>query len=346
MLAAFATAAGGSDPLANLTVGDRAIPDPPRGAVRLRTRAVSLNHHDLWSLAGVGGPSSFPWTLGCDVAGVVDAYGPETPERIPPGTPVVAHAVVTCGECEACLGLDETSCQRFAILSDGGWEGTFGEYCIVPAANLFILPHDLSFEQAACLPVAYLTAYRMLFTKASVRPGDTILIQGAGGGLSTAVELLARVAGVRVIVSSRDPSKRDAALARGVDQVVATGKDAAKEVLGLTGGVGVDAVIESVGEATWATSLRAVRRGGAVVVAGVTSGADPPADLRRVFWRQLRILGSTMGTRAEFAALLATVAATGVRPLIDSTYPLAEANRAFERLDSGEVTGKVVMVSG
>jgi NADPH:quinone reductase-like Zn-dependent oxidoreductase len=346
MLAAYATAAGGPNPLENLAVGDRAIPDPPRGAVRLRTRAVSLNHHDLWSLAGVGGPPTFPWTLGCDVAGVVDAYGPETRGRFPSGTPVVAHAVVTCGECDACLGPDESSCQRFAILSDGGWEGTFAECCIVPAANLFLLPHDLSFEQAACLPVAYLTAYRMLFTKASVRPGDTILIQGAGGGLSTAVEILARAAGVRVIVSSRDPSKRAAALARGVDQVVATGKDAAKEVLGLTGGAGVDAVIESVGEATWATSLRAVRRGGAVVVAGVTSGADPPADLRRVFWRQLRILGSTMGTRSEFASLLATVAATGVRPLIDSTYPLAEAKAAFERLDSGEVTGKVVMVSG
>jgi NADPH:quinone reductase-like Zn-dependent oxidoreductase len=346
MLAVFATAVGGPNPLENLAVGDRAVPDPPPGAVRLRTRAVSLNHHDLWSLAGVGGPSSFPWTLGCDVAGTVDAYGPETPERFLSGTPVVAHAVVTCGECEACLGPDETSCQRFAILSEGGWEGTFREYCVVPAANLFALPLDLSFEQAACLPTAYLTAYRMLFTKAAVRPGDTILIQGAGGGLSTAVELLARAAGVRVIVSSRDPAKRAAALARGVDQAIATGREAAKEVMAVTQGVGADAVIESVGEATWATSLRAVRSGGAVVVAGATSGADPAADLRRVFWRQLRILGSSMGTRAEFASLLATVAATGVRPLIDSTYPLAEAKRAFERLEGGEATGKVVMVSG
>ncbi|MGA8426790.1 MAG: zinc-binding dehydrogenase [Candidatus Dormiibacterota bacterium] len=346
MLAAFATATGGPKPLDNLAVGDREVPDPPRGAVRLRTRAVSLNHHDLWTLAGVGAPSSFPWTLGCDAAGTVDAYGPETAERFPPGTPVVAHAVITCGDCEACLGPDETSCQRFAILSEGRWEGTFAEYCIVPAENLFVLPHDLSFEQAACLPTAYLTAYRMLFTKASVRPGDTILIQGAGGGLSTAVELLARASGLRVIVSSRDPAKRVAALARGVDQAVATGTEAAKEVMALTEGVGVDAVIESVGAATWPTSLRALRRGGTVVVAGATSGAEPSADLRRVFWRQLKILGSTMGTRAEFASLLATLATTGVRPLIDSTYPLAEAQRAFERLEEGEVTGKIVMVSG
>ncbi len=346
MLAAFATAAGGPRPLENLAVGDKETPAPPPGTVRLRTRAASLNRHDLWILAGVGSPSSFPWTLGCDVAGLVDAYGPETAERVPTGSPVVAHSVITCGFCDACLGPDETNCRKFAILSDGGWEGTFGEYCVVPAANLFLLPDDLGFEQAACLPTAYLTAYRMLFTKAALRPGDTVLIQGAGGGLSTACEALALAGGLRVIVTSRDPTKLKAALARGVHHAVEAGKDALGEVLGLTGGDGVDAVIESVGEATWSTSLRVLRRGGAVVVAGATSGADPPADLRRVFWRQLRVLGSTMGTRAEFSCLLRTVQAAGVRPLIDRTYPLSQARSAFEQLDSGEVTGKLVLVSG
>jgi NADPH:quinone reductase-like Zn-dependent oxidoreductase len=309
-------------------------------------RAASLNRHDLWTLAGVGTPASFPWTLGCDVAGTVDVYGPDTPERIPLATPVVAHAVITCGVCDACLGPDETSCRRFAMLSEGSWEGTFAEYCLVPAANIFALPPDLSFEQAACLPTSFLTAYRMLFTKAQLRPGDTVLIQGAGGGLSTSAEVLALAAGMRVIVTSRDPAKLAAALERGVHHGVATGKDALGEVLRLTGGDGVDAVIESVGEATWATSLRVLRRGGAVVVAGATAGADPPADLRRVFWRQLRILGSTMGTWAEFESLLETVRATGVRPLIDQTYQLAEAKAAFQRLDSGDVTGKLVLISG
>ncbi|HVB53955.1 MAG TPA: zinc-binding dehydrogenase [Candidatus Acidoferrales bacterium] len=346
MLAAFATAAGGPQPIENLTVGEREMPAPAPGAVRLRTRAASLNRHDLWTLSGVGTPATFPWTLGCDVAGTVDAYGPETPDRVPVGTPVVAHAVITCGVCPACLGPDETSCRKFAMLSEGSWEGTFGEYSVVPAINLFTLPADLSFEQAACLPTAYLTAYRMLFTKAALRPGDTVLIQGAGGGLSTAAEVLALAGGLRVIVASRDPAKRSAALARGVHHAVATGKEAAGEVLGLTAGEGVDAVIESVGEATWATSLRVLRRGGVVVVAGATAGADPPADLRRVFWRQLRILGSTMGTWAEFSALLSTIRATGVRPLIDRTYPLAEAKAAFQQLESGEVTGKLVLVSG
>ncbi|HUY57874.1 MAG TPA: zinc-binding dehydrogenase [Candidatus Micrarchaeaceae archaeon] len=345
MLAAFATAVGGAQPLDNLVVGEREIPTPQRGAVRLRTRAASLNRHDLWTLAGIGGPATFPWTLGCDVAGTVDAYGPDTPERIPVGTPVVAHAVITCGVCDACLGPDETSCRKFSMLSENSWEGTFGEFCLVPAQNLFPLPPDLSFEQAACLPTAYLTAYRMLFTKAALRPGETVLIQGAGGGLSTAAEALALAGGLRVIVSSRDPVKRSAALARGVHFAIATGKEAVGEVLGLTSGEGVHAVIESVGEATWATTLRALRRGGAVVVAGATTGADPPADLRRVFWRQLRILGSTMGTRAEFSALLDTVRATGVRPLIDQSYPLAEAREALRQLESGAVTGKLVLIA-
>jgi NADPH:quinone reductase-like Zn-dependent oxidoreductase len=244
------------------------------------------------------------------------------------------------------MGPDETYCRRFAMLSEGSWEGTFSEYCLVPAGNLFPLPPGITFEQAACLPTVYLTAYRMLFTKARVRPGDTVLIQGAGGGLSTAAEALALAAGLRVIVSSRDPDKRQAALDRGVHHAVATGEQATGKVLSLTRGVGVEAVIESVGEATWATSLRVARRGGTVVVAGATAGADPPADLRRVFWRQLRILGSTMGTRDEFAALLRTVEATGLRPLIDETYPLAEAPAAFQRLASGAVIGKLVLVSG
>jgi NADPH:quinone reductase-like Zn-dependent oxidoreductase len=346
VLAVFATAAGGPEPLANLAVGDRHLPAPRPGSVRLRTRAASLNHHDLWTLAGVGAPLTFPWTLGCDVAGTVDAYGPATEELFAPGTPVVAHAVITCGLCDACAGPDETYCRRFAILGEGSWEGTFSEFCLVPASNLFPLPPGITFEQAACLPTAFLTAYRMLFTKAGVRPGDTVLIQGAGGGLATAAEALALAAGLRVIVSGRDPAKRQAALDRGVHYAVAAGEQATGEVLSLTHGVGVDAVIESVGEPTWAMSLRVVRRGGAVVVAGATAGADPPADLRRVFWRQLRILGSTMGTRDEFAALLRVVEAAGVRPLIDETYPLAEAPAAFQRLASGAAVGKLVLVSG
>jgi len=344
VLAAYATGAGGDNPLANLEVGEREIPDPPRGFVRLAVLAATLNHHDLWTLHGVGvAPSSLPRTLGCDVAGRVESYGPDTTPSLPVGAEVVAHAVVTCGVCDACLGPDETLCRRFALLTEGPYEGTLAEYCLVPAQNLFPIPAGLSPEEAACLPTAYLTAYRMLFTKGGLRPGGTVLIQGAGGGLSTAAEILALAAGLKVIVSSRSPAKREAALRRGAHHAVATGSEAVSEVLALTAGEGVDVVIESVGEATWAASLRVLRRGGAIVVAGATSGADPPSDLRRVFWRQLRVLGSMMGTRAEFRSLLQLVDAARIHPLIDSVFPLSDAGMAFSRLEAGEVAGKLVV---
>ncbi len=346
MLAAYATRVGGEEPLANLEVGARPRPEPTAGWALLRTGAVSLNHHDLWTLKGVGAPpASLPRILGCDVAGWVEAYGPGTPEALPLGSPAVAHAVITCGSCESCLGPDETSCRHFAMLSEGPYEGTLAEYCLVPATNLFAIPAGLSAPEAACLPTAYLTAYRMLFTKARIRPGATVLIQGAGGGLATAAQALALAAGLRVLVSSRSEEKRQRALVRGAHQVMAPGREAVSAVMALTGGEGVDAVIESVGEPTWATSLRALRRGGAVVVAGATGGAEPPADLRRVFWRQLQILGSTMGTRAEFRALLRFTEAAGIHPAIDQIVPLTEAESAFAKLESGSAIGKLVITS-
>lgn len=344
MLAAYATRVGGDDPLANLEVGELARPDPPSGWALLRSEAVSLNHHDLWTLKGVGAPpQDLPRILGCDVAGLVEAYGPGTPPSLPPGTPAVAHAVITCGVCDACRGPDETYCRHFALLSEGPYQGTLAQYCLVPAGNLFPIPPGLTAAEAACLPTAYLTAYRMLFTKARLQPGSSVLIQGAGGGLATAAQSLALAAGLRVVVSSRSERKRQRALARGAHHVVAGGREAVSAVMELTGGEGVDAVIESVGEPTWATSLRSLRRGGAVVVAGATAGADPPADLRRVFWRQLQILGSTMGTRAEFQALLRLTQAAGVHPVIDSVVPLREAASGFARLAAGETQGKLVV---
>jgi NADPH:quinone reductase-like Zn-dependent oxidoreductase len=344
MLAAYAVGADADQPLTKLEIGDLEVPQPPPGWVRLAVTAASLNHHDLWTLRGVGAPPSrYPRILGCDVAGRVDSYGPETEEAAPLGTEVVAHAVISCGRCRACLGADETLCRHFAMLTEGPYEGTLAEFCVVPAQNILAAPQGLSSAEAACLPTAYLTAYRMLFTKAALRPGDTVLIQGAGGGLSTAAQCLALAAGLRVIVSSRSEAKRQAALDRGAHHVVATGREAVSQVLSLTDGEGVDAVIESVGEATWATSLRVLRRGGAIVVAGATAGSDPPSDLRRVFWRQLRVLGSMMGTRSELASLLSLVETAQLHPLIDSTFSLAQAKEAFARLASGAFTGKVAV---
>jgi NADPH:quinone reductase-like Zn-dependent oxidoreductase len=256
---------------------------------------------------------------------------------------VVAHSVIGCGACAACRDADPLFCRDFAMFSEGPYQGTLAEYVPVPAGNLIALPEAVSFESAACLPTAYLTAYRMLFTRAALQPGDTVLVHGATGGVATATILLARAAGVDVVSTSRDEDKRAVALSLGARAAVGTDRDSSKQVLALTGGRGVDAVIETVGEATWDFSLRVVRVDGTVVVAGATSGANPPAQLNRVFWRHTRVLGSTMGTRAELLKLVAMVAAGTFLPLVGERVPLQRVRDGFEQLAAGERRGKVVV---
>ncbi|HWL37315.1 MAG TPA: zinc-binding dehydrogenase [Frankiaceae bacterium] len=318
MLGVAVTSFGES--LAGLHVGD--VPDAavPDGWVRVAVRAAALNHHDLWSLRGVGlKQEQLPMVLGCDAAGVTDD-----------GREVVVHAVVA----DAADG-DETMDLHRTLLSEKH-PGTLAEYVAVPARNVVPKPASLSWEEAACLPTAWLTAYRMLFTMSGLQPGGRVLVQGAGGGVSTALVALARAAGYVVYVTSRDPAKRERALGIGAHAAFEPGARLPERV---------DAVMETVGAATWDHSLKALEPGGTIVVAGATSGADPSADLRRVFFRQLRIVGSTMGTRAELVRLLRFLDATGVRPFVDSVRPLAEARAAFERLDAGESFGKLVLTT-
>jgi NADPH:quinone reductase-like Zn-dependent oxidoreductase len=241
------------------------------------------------------------------------------------------------------MGSDPMLCRRFTMLSDGDFEGTLAEYVVVPARNVVRKPERLTHAQAACMGVTFLTAYRMLFVKAALAPGQSVLVQGAGGGLATAAIQLAAASGLTVFASSRSDVKLDAARKLGAHHAVAAGRDAFKGVLKLTSGDGVDAVIESVGEPTWGTSLRAVRQGGAIVVAGATAGPNPPADLTRIFWRQLRVLGSTMGTLPEFVRLLRFVEEREIEPPIDATYPLADVRSAFQRLAAGDHFGKLVI---
>jgi NADPH:quinone reductase-like Zn-dependent oxidoreductase len=344
MLAAYAKKLGGDAPLDNLEVGQRPDPVPGPGEVRIRMRAASLNHHDYFTLRGmVGYPIQVPRILGCDASGVVESYGPDRPEGTPdPGTDVTIYAVVQCGKCAACMGADPMLCVKFTMLSDGDLEGSLAEYLVVPARNAVPKPATLTHAEAACLGVTFLTAYRMLFVKAALSPGQSVLVQGVGGGLSTAAIQLASAAGIDVVASSRSERKLEAAGKLGARHGVAAGKDAAKAILKMTGG-GVDAVVESVGEPTWGTSLRAVKQGGAIVVAGATAGPNPPADLTRIFWRQLRVLGSTMGTYPEFVRMLRFVESTGIKPVIEKTYSLADARQAFDRLAAGDHFGKLVI---
>jgi NADPH:quinone reductase-like Zn-dependent oxidoreductase len=322
MFAVTAVKFSSDDPLAGLQLGDHPDPSPPEGWEVVRVRAASLNHHDLWTLRGVGiAEERLPVVLGCDAAGTT-ADGRE----------VIVHAMVPG---DPLAGGDETLLPGTSILSEQH-DGTHAELVAVPRRNLIDKPRELSFEEAACLPTAWLTAYRMLFTRGAVRPGDRVLIQGAGGGVATAAILLGRAAGLQVWVTSRDEAKRQRALDLGAHQAFESGARLPERV---------DAVVETVGEATWAHSLRALRPGGTVIVAGATSGPNPPADLARVFFRQLRVVGSTMGTRDELESLVRMLRSTGVRPLIDSTYPLGQARDAYARMATGDLFGKIVLTA-
>jgi len=319
VLAAYAARISRDDPLSGLEVGDRPEPSPPDGWTTVSVRAAALNHHDLWSLRGVGlGEDQLPMVLGCDAAGV---------DR--DGNDVVVHAVI--GDTDAGAG-DETLDPKRSLLSEK-YDGTFAEKLVVPRRNVVPKPAELSMEEAACLPTAWLTAYRMLFTKSGLKPGDTVLVQGAGGGVATAATALARAAGLRVWVTSRSEDKRKRALDLGAHDAFETGARLPERV---------DGVLETVGEATWSHSLKSLRPGGRIVVCGATTGFNPPSELARVFFTQLDIVGSTMGTRDELRRLMAFLVATGVRPAIDSTMPLSEARNGFARMADDAVFGKVV----
>lgn len=290
----------------------------PDGWVRVRVRAASLNHHDLWSLKGVGlPPQRMPMILGTDAAGTTDD-----------GRDVMVHAVIASPTWQG----DETLDPRRTLLSEFH-QGTLAEYVVVPAANVVPKPADLTFEAASCLPTAWLTAWRMLH-RADVTAGDTVLVQGASGGVASAAIQLGSLLGLRVWATARTEEKRAYASALGADATFEPGARLPERV---------DAVIETVGEATWAHSLRALRPGGTVVVCGATSGPNPPADLNRVFFLQLRVQGSTMGTRAELEALVARLEQSGVRPRIDKVVSLDAVGDGLAALASGDVLGKVVV---
>lgn len=319
MLAGYATAINPEDPLAGFEVGELELPPPPAGWATVEVRAAALNHHDVWSLKGFGlSEEQLPMVLGCDAAGLD-----------PDGNEVIVHALVGDPEWPGA----ETDDPRRTILSERH-PGTLAARVAVPRRNLIPKPASLSFAEAACLPTAYLTAFRMLFTKARLRPGETVLVQGAGGGVATAAIILGAAAGARVWATSGSEDKRELAVRLGADAAFETGAR-------LPGRV--DAVIETVGEATWPHSLRSVRNGGRIVVAGSTSGPSPNADLPRLFFREVSVLGSTMGTRAELELLAAFLDTSGARPLIDRTVPLAEVRSGLEAMVAGELQGKVVV---
>ncbi len=294
----------------------------PDGWVEVAVRAAALNHHDVWSLRGQGlAEERLPMILGCDAAGVD-----------PDGNEVLLHAVISSPGWRG----DDSMDPKRTLLSELH-PGTLAERVAVPRENLVPKPPELSFAEAACLPTAYLTAYRMLFSRAGLRAGDTVLIQGAAGGVASAAIQLARAGGFRVWATSREEHKREYALELGAHAAFETGARLPERV---------DAVLETVGEATWHHSLRALKRGGTIVVSGATSGFNPPADLPRIFFLQLQVVGSTMGSREELGRLVSMIDATGLRPQIGRTLPLAEVATGLEAMIEGDVLGKIIVEVG
>ncbi len=321
MLAAYAARLAPDDPLSALEVGERPEPVPRDGWTTVTVRAASINHHDLWSLRGQGlSADALPMTLGCDAAGI-DEDGAE----------VVVHAVISD---DAWRG-DETLDPRRSLLSERH-QGTFAERVTVPRRNVLPKPPELSFEQAACLPTAWLTAYRMLFTRGDVKPGMTVLVQGAGGGVATALIVLGSASGVRVWVTSRSEDKRRQALQLGAEQAFQPGARLPERV---------DAVMETVGRATWGHSVRALKPGGSLVISGITSVDPTPAEMTRVVFLQLSVIGSTMGTRDELERLMRFCVERDIRPLIHGTLPLSQAREGLRTMLEGEFVGKLVLTS-
>lgn len=323
--------------------GDLPDPVPGPGQVRIRMRAGALNHLDIFVRIGIPGISlPLPHVMGSDGAGVVEAAGPGV-TRVKPGDEVVLNPGIHCGTCEFCLRGEHSLCVTFHLLGEHVW-GTFAEYVVAPEINAYPKPADLAWEESAAFPLTFLTAWRMLVTKAQARPGETILIIGIGGGVSLAALAIAKALGLIVGVTSGSAEKLARAKEMGADFGIDHGKtDFARETRRITGKRGVDIVLDSVGRATWKQSIASLARGGKLLTCGATTGPNPEEDIARIFWNQLTVMGSTMGTHAEFAGMLRMVSGGTVRPVVDSVFPLSDAKEALRRLEEGKQFGKIVL---
>ncbi|MBI4544667.1 MAG: alcohol dehydrogenase catalytic domain-containing protein [Gemmatimonadetes bacterium] len=327
-----------------IRIEDVPRPAPGPGEVLVEVRAAALNHLDLWVRRGLPIQPVMPHIGGSDIAGVVVELGPGV-GGVEVGERVVVNPSLWCGRCEWCLRGEHSQCAEFAVLGEHT-QGGFAEYVTVPASNLYRVPADYPFEQAAAAPLVFLTAWRGLITRAGLRAGQDVLITGASGGVATAAVQIARLAGARVFaVTTGEHVARVRELGAHIvyDRTAA---DYSREVWRDTGKRGVDVVFDSVGQAMWPQNLRALARGGRLVTYGATTGSAGETDLRLVFWKQLQVVGTTMGNRTEFETVMALVLRGELRPVVDVIWPLERAREAHERLERGEQFGKIVLSPG
>ena len=324
-------------------------PDPAPGSPRdvvVRLRAAALNHIDLWNRKGLTGMKvEFPHILGADGAGVVEQAGSEV-THLKKGDAVCIYPPVGCGGCEFCRTARDFMCVRLRVLGEG-MKGSYAEYVAVPGANCFPAPEGYGFEEAAAFPLVFVTVWRMLVTNARLAPGEKVLILGIGGGVAMAALQIAKAMNAWVAVTSGSDEKVEGARRLGADYGLNyRTRDFVREIRDVTGKRGVDVVVDCVGGDSWAKSLAALVKGGRLVTCGATAGANPPTDIRRIFWNHLSIFGSTLGSRQEFEQVLRFVDAAKVKPVIDKIFPLAEARAAQTRLEAGQQFGKIILVPG
>jgi NADPH:quinone reductase-like Zn-dependent oxidoreductase len=311
--------------------------------VVVQLKAAALNHIDVWNRKGLTGMEvEMPHILGGDGAGVIAEVGSEV-THVKPGDAVCIYPAVGCGKCAFCLTDNDFMCVYVRVLGER-MKGTYAEYVRIPAQNCFPIPPRLTFEEAAAFPLVFITVWRMLITNARLRPGEDVLILGIGGGVAGAALQIAKQIGAHVIVTSSTDEKLALAKNWGADHGINYAKsDFAKETRALTKRRGVDVVVDCVGGEDWGKSLASLAKGGRLVTCGATAGATPKTDLRRVFWNQLSIFGSTLGSREEFRQVVNFLCNTNLRPIIDQAFPLSEAAAAHERLERGEQFGKIVL---
>lgn len=317
------------------------LPDPviKPNEVLIQIEAAALNHHDLWMLRGPADSSyKFPYCGGSDLAGIIVKVGDDV-TRVELGERVLVNPNISCGVCEACLVGEESLCPDYDILAGG-----FAELIAVPAEKLMGIPDELSFNEAAAVPLVFQTAWRALVTQGQVRPGNDVLVLGASGGVASAAIQIAKLAGARVIAVTSSPDKMEKAVRLGADEVLnRTVGDYWSEVRKMTNNRGVDLVVESVGAATWVQSMQSLVKGGTLVSFGRTTGRIGETNISLLFWNQLRIIGSTMSNNREFSDVMKLVFQGKLTPVIDSVYPFVNTQAAFSHLSSGEQFGKVVI---
>lgn len=324
-------------------VEDIPKPQPAADEVLVRVRYAGLNHLDIWVRKGRPGVQmQWPHVLGSDGAGVVEAVGSQV-KHLKAGDAVVVYPGLGCGHCEACERGEKSLCPQFGIVGMNR-PGTFAEYVALPASNVFPKPARLSTEEAGGFVLSYLTAWRMLMTRAQVKPGDTVLIHGIGGGVAVCALQFGKLAGAEVVVTSSSADKLERAKKLGADVTINyKTENVAERVKEATNGRGVDVVVDSTGAATWPLDLSCVTKGGRVVLCGVTTGATAETDLRAVYWNQLTLMGSTLGSIGDLRQMSRAVTVAGLQPAIDEVFPLARARDAMEKMEMGRQFGKIVL---